>query len=108
MIDEVARRVDEYPEPVSERREWRESVRTRLQDFGEAHFQWPSGYRRLLFGDALFDSADTTAAGIYQRMKQDARPIALDELEPGADPRKVANVVQLMRDASSVLRPCAA
>jgi hypothetical protein len=54
-----------------------------------------------VFGDALFHSADTTAAGIYQRMAHDARPVALDELEPGADPRKISNVVQLMRDASS-------
>lgn len=54
-----------------------------------------------LFGEALFHSADTSAAGIYQRMRSDTRPIALDELEPGADPRKVQNVVQLMRDASS-------
>jgi hypothetical protein len=56
---------------------------------------------KAVFGDALFHSADTTAAGIYQRMAHDARPVALDELEPGADPRKIANVVQLMRDASS-------
>lgn len=56
---------------------------------------------KALFGEALFHSADTTAAGIYQRMKIDSRPIALDELEPDADNRKVQNVVQLMRDASS-------
>ncbi len=56
---------------------------------------------KLLFGFALFHSADTTAAGIYQRMAHDARPVALDEVEPGADPRKHAQVVQLMRDASS-------
>jgi hypothetical protein len=54
---------------------------------------------KLMFGEALFHSADTTAAGIYQRMKNDTRPIALDELEPGADARKVDNVVQLMRDS---------
>ena len=54
-----------------------------------------------IFGDALFHSSDTTAAGIYQRLAHDTRPVALDELEPGTDPRKIANVVQLMRDASS-------
>lgn len=56
---------------------------------------------KSLFGDALFHSADTTAAGIYQRMAHDTRPIAVDELEPGADPRKVEAVVTLMRGASS-------
>lgn len=56
---------------------------------------------KVLFGDALFHTADTTAAGIYQRMKIDTRPVAVDELEPDADSRKVQAVVQLMRDASS-------
>jgi len=54
-----------------------------------------------LFGDALFHSADTTAAGIYQKMAHDARPVAVDELEAGADNRKVDAVVRLMRAASS-------
>jgi len=56
---------------------------------------------KALFGDALFHSADTTAAGIYQKMAHDARPVAVDELEAGADNRKVNAVIQLMRAASS-------
>jgi hypothetical protein len=56
---------------------------------------------KALFGEALFHSADTTAAGIYQQMSNDTRPIAIDELEPEADARKVDNVVHLMRGASS-------
>jgi len=54
-----------------------------------------------LFGDALFHSADTTAAGIYQKMGHDTRPVAVDELEANADGRKVDAVVTLMRAASS-------
>lgn len=54
-----------------------------------------------LFGEALFHSGDTTAAGIYQKMGHDARPVAVDELEPDADPRKVDAVVRLMRVAAS-------
>lgn len=54
-----------------------------------------------LFGDALFRSADTTAAGIYQGMAHDSRPVALDELEPDADPRKLDNTVHLMRTSAS-------
>jgi hypothetical protein len=54
-----------------------------------------------LFGDALFHSADTTAAGIYQKMGHDTRPVAVDELEANADARKVDAVVTLMRAASS-------
>jgi hypothetical protein len=56
---------------------------------------------RNIFGEALFRSADTTAAGIYQAMAHDARPVALDELEPDSDPRKLDNVVHLMRTSSS-------
>ncbi|KPG01801.1 hypothetical protein IP86_03050 [Rhodopseudomonas sp. AAP120] len=56
---------------------------------------------RDIFGEALFRSADTTAAGIYQAMAHDARPVALDELEPDADSRKLDNVVHLMRTSSS-------
>jgi hypothetical protein len=56
---------------------------------------------RNIFGDTLFRSADTTAAGIYQSMAHDARPVALDELEPDADARKIDNVVHLMRTSSS-------
>lgn len=56
---------------------------------------------KLLFGDALFHSSDTTAAGIYNSMRTDSRPIAIDELEPTATSQKVQQVVTLMRDASS-------
>lgn len=54
-----------------------------------------------LLGDLLFKTADTTAAGIYQGMAHDSRPVAIDELEPDADPRKVDNVVHLMRTSAS-------
>lgn len=79
--------------------DWRSAVLL-LGDKGTGKSSLQDGLKSL-FGEALFHSADTTAAGIYQRMKNDTRPIALDELEPGADERKVQNVVQLMRDASS-------
>ena len=56
---------------------------------------------RDVFGEALFHSADTTAAGIYQSMGHDSRAVALDELEPDSDPRKLNNVVHLMRTSAS-------
>lgn len=76
LIDDIARRVDEYPEPASERRAWRESVRTRLQDFGEAHFHWPSGYRRLLFGDAFYEASVDFA----RRARRFDPELSLDDL----------------------------
>jgi hypothetical protein len=56
---------------------------------------------REIYGTALFHSADTTAAGIYQQMRHDARPVALDELEPDFDSYRSRAAIQLMRDASS-------
>jgi hypothetical protein len=55
---------------------------------------------KQLFGDALFHSADATAAGIYQALLYDTLPVALDEAE-GGDSRRMQQVIQLWRDASS-------
>jgi len=57
LIDEIAFRVDEHPEQTTEQPAWREGLRATLQDFGEHHFGWPDGYRRLLFGDAFYESS---------------------------------------------------
>lgn len=54
-----------------------------------------------VLGDALVASADTTAAGIYQRIAQDSLAVAVDELEAEADSRKVMAVVKLARLAAS-------
>jgi hypothetical protein len=54
-----------------------------------------------ILGDALLSTADTTAAGIYQRVQQDSLPVAVDELEAELDQRKNLAVVKLARNASS-------
>ena len=56
---------------------------------------------KVLFGDALFHSSDSTAAGIYQAMGHDSRAVALDEMEPGMDARKASNIADLMRSSAS-------
>lgn len=56
---------------------------------------------KTLFGDALFKSSEATAAFIYQTLGHDSRPVALDELEPDADPRKLYNMINLMRISAS-------
>jgi hypothetical protein len=78
---------------------WRSAV-VLLGDRGTGKSTLQRGLKDL-FGDALFSSADTSAAGIYQNMRHDARPVAVDELEAGADNRKVDAVINLMRGASS-------
>jgi hypothetical protein len=56
---------------------------------------------QLLFGDHIIPSADTTAPAIAQTVKHDSRAVACDELEADADPRKVNDVLHLMRAAAS-------
>lgn len=54
-----------------------------------------------IIGDALHATADTTPAGIYQRIKQDSLPVAVDELEADADNRRAMGVIKLARLAAS-------
>lgn len=56
---------------------------------------------KLLFGDALIQTADTTAAGIYQRIGQDCLPVAVDELEAKADFGRQKAIIELARAAYS-------
>jgi hypothetical protein len=92
LIDDVAGRVDEYPEPASERREWRESIRARLQDFGEAHFHWPSGYRRLLFGDAFYEASVDFA----RRARRFDPALSLDDLWQALRNVWIGNSLQML------------
>lgn len=51
--------------------------------------------------DGLVKSADASAAGITQKMRHDALPVALDELEAEADQRATAAILKLAKIASS-------
>lgn len=50
---------------------------------------------------AVVKSSDATGAGIYQHLRQSSRPVILDELEATADLRKVFQVIELARQATS-------
>jgi len=54
--------------------------------------------RNVLEG-AVFAAVDTTAAGIYQRVKHDALPILVDELENKPGSTKAQSVIELARVA---------
>jgi hypothetical protein len=54
-----------------------------------------------LFGGALVQTSDTSAAGLYQNLGHSSLPIAIDELEADADNVKAHKVIQLARQASS-------
>ncbi|MEQ9436045.1 hypothetical protein [Hyphomonas sp.] len=55
----------------------------------------------FLLGGALVQAVETTAAGIYQVLKNDCLPVAVDELEGQTDGRKVRSVIELARVANS-------
>lgn len=57
--------------------------------------------RVLVDGEGIYSLADTTAAGIRQRVQQDTLPVALDEVESEEDNERVLDLVQLARLAAS-------
>lgn len=56
---------------------------------------------QTVFERSLHATADTTAAGIYQRVKQDSLPVTVDELENKPGSVKATAVIELARIAAS-------
>ncbi len=54
-----------------------------------------------LFNGGIIQTADTTAAGLWQAMRHHTLPVAIDELEAEEDNRRQNTIVKLMRMASS-------
>lgn len=52
---------------------------------------------KAILDDWLINTGDATAAGIYQLLRFDGLPVAIDEFEAKADNRKAKAVVELMR-----------
>lgn len=101
LIDEIAMRVEAYPEDTPARREWRDIVRRRLQDFGEAHFGWPSGYRSLLFGDAYYE-----ASVAFSRSARAFDPtLSLDDLWQALRNVWIGNSLQMLLARPVTLTP---
>lgn len=59
------------------------------------------GVLKEIMGPGLIQTPNTSEAGIYQRLGMDALPVAIDELEAGADNRRVLAVLELARIAAS-------
>ncbi|MBA4613830.1 hypothetical protein H1W37_19405 [Stappia taiwanensis] len=56
---------------------------------------------QAILGDSLIALVDTTAAGIYQHVKQDSLPVTVDELEAKRGSSKATSIIELARLASS-------
>lgn len=81
---------------------WRSNVWiTGPRGTGKSALNGKYGILPKLYGDALFRTGNSSAAAIRQSLKNSTVPVMIDELEPGADNRKVTEVVELARVASS-------
>ncbi|NTF67703.1 hypothetical protein [Rhizobium rhizogenes] len=56
---------------------------------------------KAVLGPALYSTANTTAAGIYQNIGQDSRPVAVDELERKGNSYKEQAIIELARQSYS-------
>lgn len=54
-----------------------------------------------LFGEALIQTTNTTAAGIYQQIREDSLPIAVDEFEAKDNNGRAKAILELARQAYS-------
>lgn len=56
---------------------------------------------KAVVGSALHDTGNTSAAGVYQRMKRDCLPVAVDEFEASEDNRRAKELIEIARVAFS-------
>lgn len=59
------------------------------------------GLARFVMNGGLIKTSNTTAAGIYQRLREDSVAILVDELEGSQDPRTSQKILELARIAYS-------
>ncbi len=59
------------------------------------------GVIKAIYKSLLYSTANTTAAGIYQNIGQDSRPVAVDEFEAKANSLKEQGIIELARQSYS-------
>ena len=101
LIDELAAEAERVPQGERERRLWRESVRARLQRFGELRLGWPAGYRRLVFGDAFF----AASVAFAREARAFAPELPLDSLGQALRNVWIGNCLQMILGRSVTLNP---
>ncbi len=101
LIDEIARRVEQYPESEVERRRWRQDVKALVQGFGEERLAWPEDYRALLFDEAFYQ---TTRSFVRQARTFDDE-VRADDLLQALRNVWIANSLQMMLDRPLELGP---
>lgn len=101
FVDEIAREVARLPADEAKREAWREGLRERLHQFGQECLGWPDGYRRLLFGDAFYES---TLAFARQARAFDPT-LSLEDMGQALRNVWIGNCLQMLLDRRVELRP---
>lgn len=82
--------------------DWRSNVYiTGGKGCGKSTLNGKKGLISLLFGRAAFRTANTSAAGLRQSLKNSTVPVMLDEVEASKDNRRITEVIELARIAAS-------
>ena len=82
--------------------DWRPNIWiTGGRGVGKSMLNGKRGLLDQLFGKGQLRSADTTAAGIRQRLRNSTVPVFLDELEAEEDQRRTKSILELARVSSS-------
>lgn len=68
---------------------------------GKSSLIGEGGIVPTLFGQGIITTANTTAAGLYQKIRHDALPVAIDEIEAKRGNAKTEAVIELARQAYS-------
>ncbi len=68
---------------------------------GKSSLVGEDGIIHKLFGAGILMTANTTAAGLYQKIGYDALPVAIDEIEAKRGNQKTEAVIELARQAYS-------
>lgn len=68
---------------------------------GKSTLNGQDGLLHLLLGEGLFRTGNASAAGIRQSLKNATVPVLFDEIEASEDNRRVKEVIELARVASS-------
>jgi hypothetical protein len=101
LIDELFGEIGRFPEGETDRLEWRERLRERLQRFGQERLGWPDGYRKLLFGDAFYESSIA-----FARAARAFDPgLSLEQLGQALRNVWIGNSLQMLLDEPVAMRP---
>jgi hypothetical protein len=101
LIEKVGTEIERLPEGEPERLQWREDMRERLQCFGRERLGWPDGYRRLLFGDAFYESSV-----VFAREARAFDPrVSLEQLGQALRNVWIGNSLQMLLDRPVRLPP---